>query len=150
MKCNLCVFVLDYKPLKADQHQVRITIGGDLLPFEDDAGSPASNILETKVLINSMISDTSKGSRFMGDNISDYFVATPMKKQNICMYDINTFLPTSKNAITSRIRSQYMDTYTSALKKMYGLKKAAILAYDNLQRNLKPFGYAPVIRTVVI
>ena len=33
---------------------------------------------------------------------------------------------------------------------MYGLKQAAILAYDNLQANLKPFGYAPVIGTVGI
>ena len=35
-------------------------------------------------------------------------------------------------------------------KGMYGLKQAAILAYDNLQSNLKPFGYAPVIGTVGI
>ena len=31
---------------------------------------------------------------------------------------------------------------------MYGLKQAAILAYDNLQSNLKPFGYQPVVGTV--
>ena len=31
---------------------------------------------------------------------------------------------------------------------MYGLKQAAILAYDNLQQCLKPFGYTPVIGTV--
>ena len=33
---------------------------------------------------------------------------------------------------------------------MYGLNQAAILAYDNLQVNLKPFGYEPVIGTVGI
>ena len=73
-------FVLDYKLLKADQHRVRITVGGDLLPFDNDAGSPVSSILETKVLINSRISDASKGLQFMGADISDYFLATPMKK----------------------------------------------------------------------
>ena len=31
---------------------------------------------------------------------------------------------------------------------MYGLKQAAILAYNNLQRSLKPFGYTPVTGTV--
>ena len=31
---------------------------------------------------------------------------------------------------------------------MYGLKQAAILVYNNLQANLKPFGYVPVIGTV--
>ena len=33
---------------------------------------------------------------------------------------------------------------------MYGLKQAAILAYNNLQRNLKPLSYTPVIGTVGI
>ena len=31
---------------------------------------------------------------------------------------------------------------------MYGLKQAAILAYDNLKEILKPYGYAPIIGTV--
>ena len=31
---------------------------------------------------------------------------------------------------------------------MHGLKQAAILAYDNLQKSLKPFGYAPLIGTI--
>ncbi len=31
---------------------------------------------------------------------------------------------------------------------MYGLKQAAILAYNNLKSHLKPFGYTPVIGTV--
>ena len=31
---------------------------------------------------------------------------------------------------------------------MYGLKQAAVLAYNNLQANLHPFGYTPVIGTV--
>ena len=30
-------FVLDYKPLKSEPHRVRVTVGGDKLPFEDDA-----------------------------------------------------------------------------------------------------------------
>ena len=64
-------FVLDHKPLKTELHRFRVTVGGNKLPFEDDFGSPASNLLETKVLINSTISDASKGARFMGADISD-------------------------------------------------------------------------------
>ena len=33
---------------------------------------------------------------------------------------------------------------------MYELKQATILAYENLQATLKPFGYAPIIGTVEI
>ena len=73
-------FVIDYRPLKVQPHRVLITVGGDKLPFEDDAGSPVSNFLETKVLTNSTITDASKGAKFVGADISDYFLATPMKK----------------------------------------------------------------------
>ena len=40
--------------------------------------------------------------------------------------------------------------YIHIKKSMHDLKKAAILAYDNLQRNLKPFGYTTIIGTVGI
>ena len=72
-------FILDHKPFKAEPHRVYITVGGDRIPFEDDDGSPASNILETKVLINSIISDAFKGAKFMGADISDDFLDNPMK-----------------------------------------------------------------------
>ena len=144
-------FVLDYKPLKSEPHRVRITVGGDKLPFEDDAGSPASNLLETKVLINSTISDASKGARFMGADISDYFLATPMKTPE--------YMKVKYSHIPDDIKQLYNlqekvtangYIYIRIKKGMYGLKQAAILAYDNLQKNLKPFGYAPVIGTVGI
>ena len=47
--------------------------------YDKDTGSPASNLLETKVLINSIISDTNKGARFVSLNIKDYFLATPIR-----------------------------------------------------------------------
>ena len=40
--------------------------------------------------------------------------------------------------------------YIRVKKGIYGLEKAAILAYDNLQKNLKPFGYFPGVGTVGI
>ena len=50
-------FVIDYRPLKSEPYCIRITVGGDKLSYPDDAGSPAANLLETKILINSVISD---------------------------------------------------------------------------------------------
>ena len=38
-----------------------------------------------------------------------------------------------------------MDMYIYEQKKgMYGLKQATILAYDNLMKNLQPYGYMPI------
>ena len=70
-------YVLDYRPLKEEPYRVRITVGGDKLHYTDDAGSPAANLLETKVLINSTISEASRGARFMTADIKDFFWHRP-------------------------------------------------------------------------
>ena len=48
------------------------------MSYTSDAGSPAANLVETKLLINSTISDAQKGARFMSANLKDFFLATPM------------------------------------------------------------------------
>ena len=45
---------------KIEEYRIRITVGGNMLSYEEDAGSPAANLLETKVLVNSVISDAKK------------------------------------------------------------------------------------------
>ena len=72
-------FVCNYRPLKQEAYRIRITVGGDKLLYDKDAGSPAANLLETKVLLNSTISDANKGARFMSLDIKDHFLATPMR-----------------------------------------------------------------------
>ena len=73
-------YVLDYRPLKSEPYRVRITVGGNRLTYNEELSSLVANLLETKVLLNSTISDTIKGARFMTDDIKDYFLATPMAK----------------------------------------------------------------------
>ena len=55
-------------------------MGGDKLPYPDDAGSPAANMLETKLLINSVISNAKKGARFLSVDLKDHFLNTPMSR----------------------------------------------------------------------
>ena len=61
-------------------YRVRIAVGGDKLTYDNDTGSLAVNLLETKVLLNSTILDATKVSHFMTADIKDYFLATPMAK----------------------------------------------------------------------
>ena len=65
-------FVLDYQPLKTEPHRVRITVVSDKLSYNADVGAPAANILETKILINSTISDAKKGAQFMLVDLKDF------------------------------------------------------------------------------
>ena len=44
-----------------------------------DSGSPATDLVETKLLINSVISDAKKGAKFLTMDLKDMFLHTPMK-----------------------------------------------------------------------
>ena len=68
--------VCDYWPLNDKKYIVHITIGGDRLPYQDDASSPTTDLLETKILINSTISDIRKEARFIYLDIKDHFLVT--------------------------------------------------------------------------
>ena len=70
-------FVCDHQPLETEKHRVRLTVGGDKLEYPDDATSPASTLIKTKLLINSTISYSHKGARFLYRDIKD-FSLTPL------------------------------------------------------------------------
>ena len=73
-------FICNHRPLKAEPYRVRLTVGGDKLHYDANAGAPASSLLETNLIINSTISDAHKGARFAGADLKDFFLATPMEK----------------------------------------------------------------------
>ena len=64
--------VCDYRPLKDKKWRVRLIVGGEKLPYELDASSPAANMLEKKILANSVISDTGKGAQFLSCGLKNF------------------------------------------------------------------------------
>jgi hypothetical protein len=121
-------------------------VGVDKLPYADDAGSPAASLLETKLIINSTISDSAKGARFLCADLKDHFLASPMKNPE--------FMRIKYKYFPQAIRKQYnLDRflapdgyiYIRIKKGMYGLKQAAILAYQHLVNQLAPHGYHPYL-----
>ena len=68
--------VCNFYSLKDKMYQVRATIGGDRLDYQQDTASPATNLLETKLLLNSVISDADKGARCLTMDIKDFFLKT--------------------------------------------------------------------------
>ncbi len=61
-KVSYANMVCDIRPQKAETHRVRITAGGDRLEYPHDPSSPAVSMLNTKIHINSTISDANKGA----------------------------------------------------------------------------------------
>jgi hypothetical protein len=136
--------VCDYRPLKSEPYRVRLTVGGDKLPYDDDSGSPAASLLETKLIINSTISDSRRGARFLSADLKDHFLASPMKQPEYMKIKYKYF--------PADIRKKYElwkfvtadgYIYIRIKKGMYGLKQAALLAYQHLVKQLAPYGYRP-------
>ena len=103
--------VCDIRPLKEEINRIRMTIGGDKLPYEFDTASPATDLIETKLIINSVISEFDKGAQFCSINLKDFF--------------LHTLLPPGKHEYM-RIHYKYFD---DELKKLYNID--AIVANDN-------------------
>ena len=80
LKCiiNYAIFVCGHLPLKIEQYSVRLVVGGNSLVYEEDPGYPAASMLETKILLNSIIYDSQQGSRLMSCDLKYFFLATPM------------------------------------------------------------------------
>ena len=139
--------VCDYRPLKEEKYRCRLVVGGDKLPYTDDAAAPAANLLETKLLINSTISQPS--ARFMSIDISNFFLSSTMPQpefMKIHRDDIPTDILTKYNATSMMDKTNYI--YFQINKGMYGLKQAAILAYKQLKQNLAQHGYHPIPHSV--
>ena len=113
--------ICDHRLLKTETHQVRLTIGGDVLVYAEDASSPAASLLEAKLLLNSVISDSHLGAQFMSLDIKVLFLQTLLDEpeympihskyfsDDICQkYNINhTIAP--DGYVYCKIKKGYMD-----------------------------------------
>ena len=66
-------FVCDHRPLKTEPLRVRLTVGGDRLDYPFEASSPASSLIDAKLILNSTISDANKGARFLTADLKYFF-----------------------------------------------------------------------------
>ena len=120
---------MDYRPTKPDPYRTRITVGGDKLIYPDDPGSPTTDMVESKVLINSTISDGKKGARFCCADIRDMFLASPMARPEYMKVHYHHFPHDIRKRykLDGKVHSDgYI--YIKIKKGMYGLKQAALLA----------------------
>ena len=129
---------------KAETHRVRMTAGGDRLDCPYDVSSPAVSMTNAKLHINSTISDAHRGARYLGIDISNFYLGTDMP------YHQYLRVPPSK--IPQEIWDEYnIDiapdgiVYCEIRKGMYGLKEAGIL--NKLVKALAPHGYKPMPNT---
>ena len=130
--------------MKSEKFRVRLTVGGDRLQYPDDTASPAATLLETTLLLNSTISQSAQGARFMTLDIKDFFLQTVMERPEYMKIHSKYFLQDirEKYNINNIIHTDGY-VYCNIKRGMYGLKQAARLAYDSLKKYLASHGYYP-------
>jgi hypothetical protein len=72
-------FVCTMRPGKAEIWRIRMTVGGNLLVAFQDVRSPAISLVDTKIHLNSVISDAHRGARYCTGDLKDFFLQSNMK-----------------------------------------------------------------------
>jgi hypothetical protein len=145
-KVTYANFVCTMRPGKAEPYRIRMTVGGNKLDAFQDVRSPAVCITDTKLHINSTISDAKHAARYCTGDLKDFFLVSDMP--------IFQYMRAHRKYVTNEILEEYGLTdeyydsrgyvYLEIQKGMYGLKEASILAYDQLKAHLQKYGYSPV------
>ena len=136
--------ICDFRPLKLEKSRVRLTVGGDRLDYLGNQSSPAASLLETKMLINSVISDVKNGARFMTMDLKDHFLQSQLSEpQYMRIHSKYFFEDIRKKYNIDNIIAKDDYVYCKIIKGMYGLKEAAMLARQKIIEILKPLGYSP-------
>ncbi len=63
---------------KEDPHQIQATLGGNLIHYPDDVGTPIADLLLIKIFPNSVIS--TDGAKFATADLSNFYLMTPLKR----------------------------------------------------------------------
>jgi hypothetical protein len=126
-----------------------MTAGGNKLDYPGDASSPAVSMLDAKLHINSTISDAKHGARYLGLNIKNFYLGTPMSYFQYILVQ-PSIIPKEvwdDHHYTIPIASDGY-AYLEIRRGMYGLKEAGILAFNQLVQKLKPAGYEPIVHSL--
>ena len=146
-KVTYISFVCDHQALEPEKWRTRLVIGGDKLPYYDDAGSSAANRIVTKLLLNSVISNAHQGAHFITLDLKDHCLAPPMPTPAY-MKIPSRYIPThimEKYYFHTKTKDNYI--YCKIKIGLYRLKQAALLAYNFLKHNLAKHGYTPILHT---
>ena len=70
--------MVDYRTEKSDPYRTRLTVGGNLIVYPSDCGTPTVNLLTVKLLLNSVIS--SPGAKLLTIDIKNFYLNLPMER----------------------------------------------------------------------
>ena len=129
-----------YREGKKDKYRTRITIGGNLINFPGNCGTPTADLLTVKLLFNSIIS--TPNAKFMSIDIKDFYLCTPMKRYEYFRMKLELFPEDIIQEYDLRNKVDATgNVHCEVRRGMYGLPQAGIIAQELLQERLLKAGY---------
>ena len=137
--------VASIRPLKAETHRVRVTIGRDRLDYNGFTSTVPASLTIVKLYLNSIIS--TPDARYMSLDIKDYYYGTPMDDFEYAQLPLTLIPPEiitqydlANLAVNGRV-------FCEIRKGMPGLKQAGAIANLRLAAHLTKHGYVQARHT---
>ncbi len=115
-------------------------MGGNLINYPDDCGTPTADILTIKLLFNSIIS--MPNAKFMPINIKDFYLMMPIDRYDYFKMKLK-FFPQEiidKYALRDKVDADG-NVFCKVGHGMYPLPQTGIIAQDLLTKRLHKAGY---------
>jgi len=133
-------FVASVRTEKDDpSYRIRATLGGNLIHYPDDVGTPTADLLLIKIFLNSVIS--SDRAKFATADLSNFYLMMPLKQPEYGRVKL-TDIPDeiiNKNKLHEKAIDGWV--YFKVMRGMYGLPQAGSNSHDKLEERLNKEGY---------
>jgi hypothetical protein len=138
-------FVTTERPHITETKRIDITVGGNLIHYQDKVSTPITDLSTVKMLLNIVI--WTSHARFTTFDLNDFYLGTPMTRQEYMRIFINS-IPQSivyQYHLLDLVHNGFILIEIS--RGMYGLPQAGILSYNQLVAHLATHGYTPCTHT---
>ena len=137
--------VVNFCPQKKDPNRGHITAGGNLIDYPGKLATITANLTTSKILCNSVLS--TEATKFMGIDISNFYLWTPMDRYEYMKMLLALFPDHIVKQYNLGEKAKNGFVYLELRKAIYGLPQAGSLANILLKERLGPHGYREVLHT---
>ncbi len=123
--------VCTYHIEKKNLYCTRITMGGNLVNYPDDCGTPTADLMMVKLMLNSIIS--TPNAKFMTIDLKDFYLLTPMSRYEYFKMKLELFPQDVINEYSLQNKVDADSNIFCEVKQgMYGLPHAKIITQELL------------------
>ncbi len=133
-------FVCNVRTEKKDPYRIQATMGGNLINYPEDVGTPTAILLLIKIFLNSII--LTQGAKFANADLANFYLMTPLKRPEYTKMRLSDI---PEEVIKEYNLHQFATpdgwVYIKVIRGMYGLPQAGSLGHDLLEQRLNKEGY---------